>query len=95
MSTDPSPEQMPETVRVPEQRRHRPACPHCGGGDITKGLKLDLSAGVAGEVGIEYRATGKFLGMALLGNEPLHLDVCNSCGTVTRIYVQETQRKWK
>jgi hypothetical protein len=29
-----------------------------------------------------------------LGNEPLYLDVCNACGTVTRIYVQEPERKW-
>jgi hypothetical protein len=93
MSTDPSPEEIPEVVPVPEPRRPRPVCAHCGGDDITTGLKLGLTAEV-GDVGIKYEATGRFLGMALLGNEPLRLDVCNSCGTVTRIYVRDTERKW-
>jgi hypothetical protein len=94
MSTDRSREKIRKGVPVPEPRRQRPACPHCGGDDVTQGLKLNVAAGVE-EVGIRYQATGKFLGIALLGNEPLLVDVCNACGTVTQIYVQEPERKWR
>jgi hypothetical protein len=93
MSTERSPEEIPDAIPVSEQRHPRAACPHCGGDDLSRGLKLGLSNEV-GEVGIKYHATGKFLGMSLLGNEPLHVDFCNSCGTVTRIYLRETERKW-
>jgi hypothetical protein len=93
MSNEPSPDDIPEVLPVPEPPRHRPACSHCGGDDITKSLKLSLAA-EARELGIHYEATGKFLGISLLGIEPLHIDVCNSCGTVTRIYVQNLERKW-
>jgi hypothetical protein len=82
MSTEPVPTRHPRSV-----------CTHCGGDDITRSLTLGLTAEVGG-VGIKYEASGKFLGMALVGNEPLHLDLCNTCGTVTRIYVRETERKW-
>ena len=93
MSTDPSPDEFPEVIPVPEQQPHRPVCSHRGGDDIIQGLKLGLT-GEVGDVGIKYEATGRFLGMALLGHEPLRLDVCNSCGAVTRIYVKDTERKW-
>jgi hypothetical protein len=93
MSTEPSREEITEAVPVPKPHRHRPACSHCEGDDVTKGLKLGRAVEV-GDVGIKYESTGRFLGIALLGNEPLYLDVCNSCGTVTRIYVKDTQRKW-
>ncbi len=93
MNTEPAGDEIPEVIPIPEPRRPRPVCPHCGSGDITKALKLGLTAQV-GQVGIKYEATGRFLGMALLGTEPLHVDVCNSCGTVTRIYVNIPERKW-
>jgi hypothetical protein len=56
-------------------------------------MKLGLTA-EAGNVGINFEATGKFLGVSLLGLEPLLLDLCHSCGTVLRFYVQQTNRKW-
>ena len=93
MSTEPSREEIPEVIPVAEPKRHQPVCSHCFGTDIITGLKLGLTAEV-GNVGIKYEATGRFLGMALLGNEPLRVEVCNSCGTVTRIYVRDTERKW-
>ena len=73
MSTEHSREEISEVVPAPKQPRHPPVCSHCGGDDITKGLKLDLMA-VVGEVGIKYE-TGRFLGLPMVGNEPLCLDV--------------------
>jgi hypothetical protein len=93
MSNEPASDGIPEVIPIPEPRHPRPVCPHCGSDDITKALKLGLTAQV-GQVGIKYEATGRFLGMALLGTEPLHVDVCNACGTVTRIYVDIPERKW-
>jgi hypothetical protein len=92
MSAEHTPEEIPTAIPVSE-RRSWPACPHCGSDDITKGMKLGLTA-TAGDVGINYHATGKFLGVSLLGNEPLLVDLCMACGTLTRIYVAETERKW-
>jgi hypothetical protein len=39
-------------------------------------------------------ATGKFLGMCLLGNEPLRATLCNACGTVVRLSVKDTEPEW-
>ena len=70
MSAEHSSEEIPEVLPVEKRPRHRPVCSHCGSDDVARGLKLGLAAEV-GEVGIKYEATGKFLGMALAGNEPL------------------------
>jgi hypothetical protein len=93
MDPEPSSEEIPEALPVSEGRRPRAVCAHCGSHDMSRGLTLGLSAEV-GQVGVKYEATGQFLGMALLGTEPLRMDLCNSCGTVSRIYVQTTDRKW-
>ena len=42
-----------------------------------------------GSVGPSYKA-----GMLLRGTEPLYVDLCQACGTVVRLYVRETGRKW-
>jgi hypothetical protein len=93
MSSEHSPEEIPEVIPVPEPPRHRRVCPHCGSDDIATGLKIGQTADAA-EIGVTYEATGRFLGVAFLGNEPLRLDLCNACGTVTRLYVGKTDRKW-
>ena len=64
------------------------SCPHCGGGDLVRGLELNQNAEV-GSIGLAYRAAGIFR-----GTEGLWADLCRSCGTVVRFYVRRTDRKW-
>jgi hypothetical protein len=63
-------------------------CPHCGGTELVRGLELNLTAEV-GAIGFPYRAAWKFH-----GTEPLLADLCRACGTVVRLFVQDTGRKW-
>ena len=51
-------------------------------------MKLGQSAEV-GSVGLDYQ--GKFL---LTGTEPLRADLCGACGTVLRLFVANTDRRW-
>ncbi len=64
------------------------ACPHCGGTNLAKALKLNQSAEV-GRIGLPYRAAGIFT-----ATEALHADLCIGCGTVLRFFVLEPGRKW-
>jgi hypothetical protein len=63
-------------------------CPHCGRRNIVRGLKLGLTAEV-GSVGPAFKA-----GWIASGTEPLYIDLCGACGTVTRAYVKETDKNW-
>jgi len=63
-------------------------CPHCGGTNIVVGVRVDQTAD-AGRIGLCYKT--KFV---LMGTEPLYADVCEGCGTVTRMYVKETGKNW-
>ncbi|NLT21869.1 MAG: hypothetical protein GXX82_02350 [Syntrophorhabdus sp.] len=63
-------------------------CPHCGGGNIVVGVRVDQTAD-AGRIGLAYKT--KFV---LGGTEPFYADVCDDCGTITRIYVKETGKNW-
>ena len=63
-------------------------CSYCGGTQIVQGVKLGQSAEV-GSVGLDYQ--GKFL---LTGTEPLRADLCGACGTVLRLFVANTDRRW-
>ena len=63
-------------------------CLYCGSSDLEQGVKIGQSADV-GAIGLEYRA-----GFIFGGTEPLYADVCKSCGSVSRIYVKNTQRQW-
>jgi hypothetical protein len=93
MSAENRPDQVLDAIPVGGQPPVRYTCSHCGSNEIRKGMKLGLS-GESGEVGCRYHKTGKFLGMSLLGLEPLLVDVCMDCGTLVRIYMEETDRKW-
>ncbi len=55
---------------------------------MLRGLDVNLTAEV-GHVGLAYRVARVFG-----GTEPLHADLCRSCGTVVRLYVENTDRKW-
>jgi hypothetical protein len=63
-------------------------CPHCGGTDITEGVRINQTA-EAGDIGLSYKT--KFL---LTGTEALYADVCNACGTIVRFFVKKTSREW-
>ena len=63
-------------------------CPDCGGSNLVVGAKVSMTA-ETGSVGPSYKA-----GMLLRGTEPLYVDLCQACGTVVRLYVRETGRKW-
>ena len=64
------------------------ACPHCGGSDLAMGVKLSQTAEV-GSIGLSYKANALFYGTA-----PLYADLCRTCGTVTRLFVRETDKRW-
>jgi hypothetical protein len=93
MSDEYSPEDPPEVLPVAEPQRRRLTCWYCGSDDLSRGLKLGMQAETRA-VGVSFEATGKFLGMSLLGNEPLRVTLCNECGTVVRLSVQNAERKW-
>jgi hypothetical protein len=65
-----------------------PHCPECGSSDIATGLEFGLNAEV-GPFGLIYKAVA-----FLKGTEKLHADLCRSCGTVLRLFVNNTQRNW-
>lgn len=52
------------------------------------GVRVDQTAD-AGRIGLAYKT--KFV---LGGTEPFYADVCDECGTVARLYVKETGKKW-
>ena len=68
---------------MPEQ-----PCPHCGGHDITRGVHVGKTA-EAGHDGLSYQTI-----VFVTGTEPMLADVCTGCGTVTRLWVQNPERKW-
>jgi predicted RNA-binding Zn-ribbon protein involved in translation (DUF1610 family) len=63
-------------------------CPHCGAANIVSGLEFNLNAEV-GPWGLSYKAFGPFR-----GTEKVCAELCTSCGTVVRIYVNEPNRNW-
>lgn len=63
-------------------------CPHCGSSDIVTGLEFGLNAEV-GPFGLLYKAVA-----FLRGTEKLHADLCHGCGTILRLFVNNTQRDW-
>jgi hypothetical protein len=65
-----------------------PTCPFCGGTSIAKTLQLNQNAEV-GRIGLPYRVAGIFT-----GTEALHADLCETCGTVLRLFVKEPKRNW-
>ncbi len=63
-------------------------CPFCSGSDIATGLEFSLGTEV-GVFGLTYRAFG-----VLRGSEKVRADLCNSCGTIVRLFVTNTKRVW-
>ena len=63
-------------------------CPFCSGSDIATGLEFSLGKEV-GPFGLTYNA-----GLVFKGSEKVHADLCNSCGTVVRLFVKNAKRDW-
>jgi hypothetical protein len=78
--TDPAVEEALPTNLTP--------CPHCGARILVRGIELGLTA-KAGQVGLRYR-----MALVLVGTEPLHADLCSSCGTVLRFCLKDTGQNW-
>ena len=80
---------MADPAGTPEARGQGPqVCPCCGSLKIRRNLELGQTA-EAGHIGLPYRAGGIFT-----GTEALLADLCETCGTVVRLSVKETRRKW-
>ena len=63
-------------------------CPHCGGSNIVGGVRVDQMAD-AGRIGLSYKTK-----LAFIFTEAFYANVCDDCGTITRLYVKETGKKW-
>jgi hypothetical protein len=75
-----------DTSRSPDESGQ--ACPHCGGRNLRRNLRLNQNAEV-GRIGLRYRTGGIFT-----GTEALLADLCETCGTVLRFFVKEPRRNW-
>jgi transcription elongation factor Elf1 len=63
-------------------------CPECGGADIVKCVGISKMT-EAGSIGLGYN-TEYFV----KSSEPLVVDLCQDCGTVVRLYVKKTGKRW-
>lgn len=63
-------------------------CPYCGSTKIVRAVRIGKTA-EAGDVGLSYRTA-----LILVGTEPLVSDLCDSCGTVLRLYVRDVGKRW-
>ena len=68
----------------PNQR----TCSECGSADIVAGIAVSQTAEV-GKIGLSYKSFA-----VLRGTAPLYADLCRQCGTVTRLYVRDTDKSW-
>ena len=63
-------------------------CPECGGTDIARSIGIAKMT-EAGSIGLGYN-TDYFV----KASEPLVVDLCRTCGTVVRLYVKKTDKRW-
>ena len=64
-------------------------CPYCGGSEIFANIPVGQTAEV-GKIGLSYKTA-----MILVGTEPILADLCKGCGSITRLHVKNTDRKWR
>ena len=62
-------------------------CPLCRSGDIVRNITMSQPVEV-GSIGLEYKTS------IIRNTEPLLADLCRQCGTVVRLHVKHTDRKW-
>lgn len=63
-------------------------CPHCGGCDLATAVEFNYGSEV-GPLGLSYKT-----GAVFRGTEKLRADLCRVCGTIVRLFVQNTKRDW-
>ena len=63
-------------------------CPSCGSPDVVRNVTMSQPVEV-GSIGLEYKAT-----LGIRKTETLLSDLCKQCGTVVRLHVKHTDRKW-
>jgi hypothetical protein len=63
-------------------------CLYCGGSEIVANIRVSQTAEVA-KIGLSYKTA-----MIVVGTEPILADLCNGCGSITRLHVKNTDRKW-
>jgi len=65
-------------------------CPYCEATEIERGIQVSDIEGS----GTGLKAIQRFLSVSDPKIEPVLADLCTSCGTVVRLYVQNPNRKW-
>jgi hypothetical protein len=63
-------------------------CIYCNSSDLVRNIRLGLNA-EHNSFGLKYNAL-----IGIRGTEPVHADLCNSCGSITRFHVSKIDRKW-
>lgn len=61
-------------------------CGTCGSSDIVRDIKISSGKGI---IGLVY-----FNPIIFTAREELLSDLCRQCGTVVRMHVENTDRKW-
>ncbi|MGE4588789.1 MAG: hypothetical protein AB7E34_04370 [Acidaminococcaceae bacterium] len=64
-------------------------CVYCGSSNIKKGINIAMNAEVS-KIGLKYRRLSVFRAV-----EPLYADLCLDCGSITRFWVNNTDKKWE
>lgn len=64
-------------------------CSHCSSTKIVRAVRVGQTA-EAGGIGLLFKTA-----RILTGTQPLVADLCDSCGTVIRLYVKDAGKSWK
>lgn len=65
-------------------------CMYCGSDKLVTGINIKMSAEV-NRIGLSHRS--KLLSM-LRCVEPVYADLCKECGSITRLWVKDTEQYW-
>jgi len=63
-------------------------CIYCGDTKLIRNITLGLSA-EQNKFGLKYKAR-----LGIRGVEPVHADLCASCGSITRFHVFQKDKNW-
>lgn len=77
-----------KTEEQPAKAVNVSQCMFCGSATIVRNVKVDQLA-EAGPIGLAYHTR-----VLLDCTEQIYADVCDDCGSVVRMYVKTTGRKW-
>lgn len=63
-------------------------CIYCHSVNLQSDIEIGQTA-ETGDIGLNYQT--KFL---LIGVEPFYAELCKDCGSINRLYVKHTHKKW-